>query len=80
MKPSRQQIVEQCREQGRCVLTKEEFEAIFFLEDAGPDQDLTRFCQENDLELIVDAEAEKFIFQRGRADSGPWPPLFPTAQ
>jgi hypothetical protein len=66
---ARQRVVEQCRAQGMSVLTREEFESAFLVDADAGRRNLTPFCQNNDLELIVDAEAERFFFLPARSDA-----------
>jgi hypothetical protein len=66
MNPSPQSILEQCREDGLCILTREQFETAFLFPDGPAEQNISRFCLKNSLELIVDAGARKFIFLAGQ--------------
>jgi|SRR5207249_10717614 len=68
MNPCRQHVLEQCREQGACILSKEEFESVFLFSAAASNQRLSRFCLENDLELVVDVEARQFTFRAGQPE------------
>lgn len=60
-----QTIIESCREEGLCVLTREQFEETFLRGEGDATPNLSRFCLSNDLELIVDAEARRFVFVAG---------------
>ena len=70
MDKSSQWVVDQCREQGMSVLTKEEFESTFFFAAEARRRSLTQFCLSNDLELIVDAEAGRFFFLPTKLEGG----------
>jgi len=69
MNESKQRVVDQCRAQGMSVLTKEEFESAFLFDADAGRRNLTDFCLNNDLELIVDAEAERFFFLQAQSDA-----------
>ena len=71
MNESSQRVVDQCRAQGMSVLTKEEFESAFLFDADARRRNLTHFCLSNDLELIVDAEAERFFFLKAQSDAEP---------
>jgi hypothetical protein len=70
MNNSRQRVVDECRELGMSVLTKEEFESTFLFAAEAPKRNLTQFCLKNDLELIVDAEAGRFFFLPAKLEGG----------
>ena len=46
MNPCRQHVLDQCREQGACVLSEEEFESAFLFSAAASNQESGGFCLE----------------------------------
>jgi len=70
MNSSSQRVLDQCRQQGMSVLTKEEFESTFLFAADARRRNLTHFCSNNDLQLIVDAEAGRFFFLPAPAEGG----------
>ena len=68
MDQSPQTIADQCRKHGRCILSKEEFESVFLPDVGAPGPNLIAFCLQNDLELVVEVEAMRFVFRASQQD------------